>query len=598
MPTYPSSPDSNSLFSEIEGSAGSGESSTSLSKTQTRYLTPGVEPLDSDQKRFHFQTSPTAETDSDGGILPGSQDIDPLRDTWRKLVGKKDEVLKTRDEIRRTRGRMRLARGEKDDADNAFMALLRPLLVIPATHPSAMLGNHYMHFRRMQQTRDKYQTFETRLESLEDKLDQIEHQLDTLERQLINELRADPPNPLDPINGGEPPPLPDPGGTVGNDILPLHKPLEAVDSYDVTALPELLLGIAPERAEDHHPLYNKFMSAIGYLQLAQEHHNDLLMRKNLIEEEQERLILAEDQERKQWRLVEELKLAKEHEQAWISLDEEHQRQRLRLEEEQKLERSRLAEEDIQSNSTLYARKLRDEDLEFLREFEVDEQIASQEVRRLREEVKEFQQVCQEKGVLPRYAPLHEVYSYERDYEDDISIDFDPPTDTDTAEHLASSRFPVLLSNPSHLMRPLPVTAKAALKQATRIPESDPRRARVFGAAAKEFFIENLIHDARENDKSDFINRWLLHKLRISPLEAELLYSCFFMESHLKILNLKRWQQDVLYYWPRDDAARLRPEDFLGTVTPEDTQLQVGGSEIPPDTLSSQRVDHFNEHISV
>ncbi|ROW15489.1 hypothetical protein VPNG_02235 [Cytospora leucostoma] len=600
IPTYLSSPDSESSYSEVESSA-AGESSTSLSKTQTRSIPLGAISQIGD-KTLRFATTHTSGTGGEGDALRDRQDVDPLEMIWRKLMDKKDEVHNRRAEIRRARGKLSRARVDKDTADNAFMACIRPLLVHAPVHQSTINGVSLdQRFLRMQQTRDQCQTYEAVLEPLEEKLDQAEHQLDTLERQLIHELRTAPARHWESIGSGELPPLLDLDGTIDRTTFPPLGPVEAVRGFDTTTMPEVLLGIAPELDENYHPLYNQLLSAVGFLQLAQEHHNELLMRKQFIEEEQERLRLAEDQERGQRILSAQqkrLRLAQKHEQARMRLAEEQERKQRMLVQEQEMEESKLAEELLRNSGPLRTRQLRDEDLEFLRDFEVDERVAWEEVQRLRHKVEQFKQLCREQGVIPRNAPLHEVYSYEREYEDDISIDFDPEAGSGAAEYLASSRFPLLLSNPSHLMGDTPMTAKSALKHATAIPDNHPRKLQVFGAAAKEFFIENLIRDAKENDKPDFINRWLLHKLRISPLEAELLYSCFFMESHLRILDLDRWQQDVLYYWPRDDAAKIRPEDFLGPVTPVDTQLRVGGSEVLPGTRTSQRDDPHIEHTVV
>ncbi|ROW06214.1 hypothetical protein VMCG_04553 [Cytospora schulzeri] len=607
VPTNLSSPHSESSFSEVESDAAA-ESTTSLSKTQTRSLPLSAESQHGNQNPPRFDASYMSGSDGDNDSLSDREYTDPLKVVWRKLVGKKNEVDNTRAGIRGTRRSLQQARLNEDNEDNAFMACLRPILVNTGT-PPAMLGHTLdHHIRRMQQTRDQYQTCEKLLESLEAKLDHDEKELDILERQLINELWVAPAYPIGHIESREPPPLPGIDGCQSrSDINSLPVPLEAVGGLQkTTTLPIVLLGIAAERTEDYHPLYNQFMSAIGYLQLAEEHNNDLLTRKLLIEEEQKRLRLTQDQQRQQEQLR---LLAKNHEQARLRLAEEqerqssrlveeHEQQRSKLVEEQKQEISRLAEENPGDSGPLRAKKLRDEDLEFLRDFEVEERLASEDVRRLRDEVDRFKQLCQEKGLIPRHAPLHEVYSYERHYDDDISIDFDPQKDVDTAHHLANPRFTLLLSNPSHLMGDCPVTAKTALKQATKMPESDPRKAQVFGAAAKEFFIENLIRESRANDKADFINRWLLHKLRISPLEAELLWNCFFLESHLRVLNLDRWQQDVLYYWPRDDAAKLSPEDFIGPITPEGTQSQFGSSESPTGTTLSQSAGPLDEHTSV
>lgn len=601
MPPSPTHPESaSSSYSEVESYAG-GES-PSLSNVQTISHLPGAEPRNGGKELLHFDTSYTSDTDGGIDSLTGREDADPLKLIWWKLMDKKEEVRNMRSEIRETRKKLKGARVDKDDADNAFMAHLRPLLANAPLRPSAIPGDPLVQLiSRMQETRDQYYEYETLLEALEDRLGLAENQLDTLERQFLNELRAAPVHPFRPINSSELLPPPDKDGVVGSNIHPPQGNSDDVGGFGETTLPVILLGIGAERAEDYHPLYNQFMSVIGYFQLAQEHHHDLLMRKQLIEEEQQRSKLAEEQKREQRKLTEEqkqLRLTKKHEEAQLRLAEEYERQRSRLFEEQAWERSRLAEEAVQSSSPLRARPLRDEDLEFLRDFEVDERVASEEVRRLRNEVEQFKQLCQEKGVIPRYAPLHEVYSYERNYEDDISIDFDPQNADDKAKLLVNPRFPLLLSSPSHLLGEFPVTAKAALRQATKMSEDDPRKAEVLGAAAKEFFIENLIHDSREYDKSDFINRWLLYKLRTSPLEAELLYNCFFMWSHLRILNLDQWQQDVLYYWPRDDAAKIQPETFLGPVTPEGTQTRVGSSTTPPRTAPSQSAGSFDKYTSV
>ncbi len=84
-------------------------------------------------------------------------------------------------------------------------------------------------------------------------------------------------------------------------------------------------------------------------------------------------------------------------------------------------------------------------------------------------------------------------------------------------------------------------------------------------AIKEFGIANLLSEARAEDKVDYINRWLLQNLRASPLEVRVLLSSW--PASLRIINLRRWQEDVLYFWTRDAAANIPESVFNGPQTP-------------------------------
>ncbi len=77
-------------------------------------------------------------------------------------------------------------------------------------------------------------------------------------------------------------------------------------------------------------------------------------------------------------------------------------------------------------------------------------------------------------------------------------------------------FPILLSNPQHVLRPVPLTEKEAWREAMKLPQDHPDRERIVADATKELGITTLLRHSAEGDKSDYINRWLLHRLRISP----------------------------------------------------------------------------------
>ncbi|KAK8856440.1 hypothetical protein PGQ11_012352 [Apiospora arundinis] len=126
-------------------------------------------------------------------------------------------------------------------------------------------------------------------------------------------------------------------------------------------------------------------------------------------------------------------------------------------------------------------------------------------------------------------------------------------ETSTPTTLAHPIFPVLLSNPTHLIEEaLPKTVVASFRAATSLPPKMPGRKQRVEAASKEFGIETLFIPDQNEGRQQYVNRWLLHKLRISAMEAELLSSTF--QTTLKILDWGQWQRDVLFHWTRDEAA--------------------------------------------
>ncbi|KAG8159688.1 hypothetical protein KVR01_010325 [Diaporthe batatas] len=425
------------------------------------------------------------------------QRFETLEAKWKKLETKRDEVRGMREDILRLRRKTQRRRLRKDSADNSFMSFLRPLLV--STKATSSLTTSHSRLRElfecMQKARDKCQDVETTLELMEENLGYAEDELNGQEKSLIDELRPD------------------------AKIATNAKAPEPTKRRSSSPLPTSLLGIGAEGPEDFHPLYKKFISEVGYLQLAEEHHRDLLFRKESIEREQDHLKLAQDYR--------------------------------------------------PPND----RRLETQDLTFLKDFGLHMQESISEMEKLQVDVERLRQMCRNRGVFPKHAPLHEAYRFERDLGDDIFLSPDPVEDKD-AFPLFTSRFGVLLYSPKHLIEEPPITAKAALRRAVSLKDGDilyPFKQEMFATAAKEYLIEHLIQDAKDSDKTDFINRWLLHRLRTSAVEVELLYSLFVSSSSLTILDFEQWQQDVLFYWTRDDQARLPPERFNGPVTSECTE---------------------------
>lgn len=279
---------------------------------------------------------------------------------------------------------------------------------------------------------------------------------------------------------------------------------------------EMLLGLEFEPENVCHPLHRSFKDKLQLFRSAGKSHAELFERKARVEEEQHRLTV----------------FTKYHPAA-----------------------------------LKHIKTPTESDLAFLRDFEMEESKALHEIARRRSEVKNQIQHCWEQNIIPQYAPLHDIQTW---YVDDLSVDQDLGHDPTGRTRTTTTAGSVLLSNPSHLLEIFPITAEAALKKANSLPESDPRRRFAVDAAIKEVTIQNLVHGGREGDTPDFINRWLLHKLRTSRHEIELLYAVM-MESNIHGESPDiEWQWDVLHEWPRDEYGKLSPDNFEYSHTPWDT----------------------------
>lgn len=454
--------------------------------------------------------SPTESAVNDG---------DALEKLWFRVADKKAETSDLRYRLSKLRRQTKKARLEKDAVDNTFMSTLRPLLVNPSTaieqgsgvadRASAGLSLNLDVSRlqellkTMQGTRHRCQECEVSLEVLEDELETALEELDHLERQLINKLR--------------------PGAQqIGeNNIIQGEIPEEYHDEYRDDLMPEPLLGLNREPMENYHPLYMRFMLTIGERSLAEEEYSVNFSRKTEIEDDLHRLEL-----RKQYQ-----------------------------------------QEDV-----AITRQPDTVDLEFLREFDKEQGNTLEHIAQLRYDVDYLRELCFEKGVVPRYAALGEIYYY---YPLHFSVELDSESesnkgfDTNAVPYTTTARFWILLSNPSHLFKNQPVTAETSLKEADAALEKDPDNSQlkeIRKAALKEFFLEHPLRDLMPGDKGTFVNRWALHKLRISPGEVELLYSSFTDETGLVIRDFCRWQNDVLYCWQRDEAAQAPPEQYKGAIS--------------------------------
>ncbi|KAI1639763.1 hypothetical protein F4809DRAFT_594366 [Biscogniauxia mediterranea] len=205
----------------------------------------------------------------------------------------------------------------------------------------------------------------------------------------------------------------------------------------------------------------------------------------------------------------------------------------------------------------------EEDLEELQQYDHLEQTAISDIEFYTDKVRVLEAECREKGVVLKTTS----FQLDTTYRDEIHLGTMPFYNGDSKEYpktLAHPVFPILLSNPTHLLEAFPQTARQSLRMAVSLPCNVSSRQKHIDDAAREVNIHTLLRDSEMENKSDYINRWLLHKLHLSAMEAEVLWSTFRLR--LNILNVDRWQRDVLHFWWRDQAANIPSVHFVDTHT--------------------------------
>ncbi|KAF7542694.1 hypothetical protein G7Z17_g11362 [Cylindrodendrum hubeiense] len=443
-----------------------------------------------------FNTGNDAEYGSGGSDASSEGEIEML---WTQLKEKREKLNRMKNEMAKRRKELRDLRRRKDDADNAFMSVIRPMLISQrgAMHTPPNLLDRRLN--DMQSLRTDYHFLEANYEGLEVMLDEEEAELNSLETRFFSLLAA--------------------GRTrLERPQAEVDSELDRIDYFQ--SMPVDLKGISPNGPpEDLHPLYVELMSTVGDLENAKEDYEDLLFIKEQYDYD--------------------------------------------LEMKRTTGMGGGEEEDV---------------AEFCAEFPGEQQRMLGNVSKLEGAVDRLKHVCESQGVMRRHmSPRVEYLLYpEREYED---MDLDE-TDTilEQRHNLAHDKFPVLLTQPDHIL--VPQTSLDALKAAATLLDNDVEKRGKMQLASKEYAIDKLIMDHENGGKADFVNRWLLQQLRTSSMNAALLHSTFMNSRSLKIKDFWRWQSDVLHYWWRDGTAALA-EDSYKMVTSEGSQYasRVGTTQL-------------------
>ncbi|CRK22490.1 hypothetical protein BN1708_013427 [Verticillium longisporum] len=191
------------------------------------------------------------------------------------------------------------------------------------------------------------------------------------------------------------------------------------------------------------------------------------------------------------------------------------------------------------------------ELELLDNFRADEQVKLARLKEATTQVNELYKRCMTEAAPYEALPYHIAFALGLRTDEEIVLD---DSTSDTEETLFHRRYPRLLSQPHHLLQPEPLTVSSNLRRAAKLPLNHVDRGDQMRAALKEYGISHLLRDTKEMNKTDFINRWLLQYLRISPLQVEILAGVFTKSTHLQIVDTQRWELDVLLQWWKDGAA--------------------------------------------
>lgn len=173
---------------------------------------------------------------------------------WQQLKEKRARLGEIKAQMAERRQELRRLRRQRNDADNAFMSLIRPMLVSQRGILQTSIRVLDSRVADMQDLRDEYHARESDYETLEQMMDDEEKQLNGLETRFFSLLAA--------------------GQTKAHRA---PRSITSEDSLDKTPdLPIELRGIAADKAlEDVHPLYVKLTSAVGDLENAREELEDL-----------------------------------------------------------------------------------------------------------------------------------------------------------------------------------------------------------------------------------------------------------------------------------------------------------------------------------
>jgi hypothetical protein len=508
------------------------------------------EPSDSDEEELPMEDNGTHYNQLTRAIER------KLRQLIRDKARKREEVVR----LRRTR----------DNLDNEFLQSLRRQVVSKSRNAVIPVDQLNEKLVELQSIRDECNA----AESAYDKLDAL---IEAAKRDLAILGQHIPRFPSPQASGVGPwIPPPPPPSMMPSMVRSMTPPVTVVAPRHVDPRepkgplffvprreerPVELSGISPDRDEDIHFLYQDLLDAAGDRQLVKEEVEDLALRRDKI---------LYDLELELHR-----KRVRENQGSQVS---ENDLLELRL----ALSQPPSSVEEFQ---TRFGIDIAEDNLDFLHQFESEMKLAQEKLEKITKVVDQLRELCLRKNVMRKHRSYHEdlcIFSSLPGWspspnDGNIPIEsFERPTTNSAVKQppsLANPRFPILLSNPAHVLELR--TPRQALEYAERLPKNNPQNAAIYARCMKEVGISE--HMSKAYGTRDFVNEWLIHRLRTEPLEAELMLSV--AEQFFHIVNLRRWEEDVLRYWrldgtgARSRGAATSAGGVAGSIPGEDKVLR-------------------------
>lgn len=508
----------------------------------------------------------------------GDQQDALAKKLWEKLAAHRRTRAKLRKSKEVIRKNLRASELQVTQADNLFLNQARRVLfqdstVSDAEELSENKKDLLTLFNNIQEERSKHFMLQNDLEELEADLSREEVSLEAAEEDFLQQVYR---NQLEAAGGLRRPTV--------KTILPKKETQQDLPSS------ASLRGIRADLAQDFHPLYTRLLKATS--------------RKKLEEEELENLTLERNHIVRIITLKYLIALARQRQE---QVDDDRVFE-IRPEDTEILEKQLKDPNNIDILARRY--DIDEDDVEFLKTF--DQQVKEGEhiVASLTAEIWHLRSLCIERGAMPRYP--------EPSYEYDINEALGLPTEQVEEEmedpifngrafvpvvhpgykpkpqpkwpndplSLRNPRFFLLLSDPRHVLEEK--TPQRALQEAAqRVKKQLPPDAAQDDAAVrknhevqryvKEININNLLLNAEPSKKVDFINRWLMHKLRTSTVEMLVLLMVSMTTLSLtRITNWGAWQNDIARFWTRDAAFNIPEEVIDGPRTSTISSQDDGG----------------------
>ncbi|KAK1969745.1 hypothetical protein LY78DRAFT_653721 [Colletotrichum sublineola] len=201
-------------------------------------------------------------SDTSSAASVASMEDDGVQGLWIKMKERRQRLNLLKEDMATKRKALQKLRRRKDEADNTFMHMLRPILVRDRQDlPGISKELLDKRFAEMQSLRTEYHWLESGYEGHESALDEEEIELIRIETRFFSLLAA--------------------GSGRNIRSAPYTDESEESDAEESTDMPYELTGISRNGpTDDTHPLWEDLVSAVGDLSNAREEYDDLLLYHN------------------------------------------------------------------------------------------------------------------------------------------------------------------------------------------------------------------------------------------------------------------------------------------------------------------------------